>query len=98
MKHKHAEVLIAIAEGKEVQWLADDDTWVTPSNQAASNPLTYPHLLWRIKLEPKPDVVITATLRLDPDDAFLIYRNWQGNVEVTFDGESRQLKSVRMLP
>ena len=59
-EHKHAAVLRAIADKgfEAAQYLAREanrDVWIQSSY--ACNPLTHPHFEWRIKPEPKPDVV-----------------------------------------
>jgi len=54
MKHKHYEVLLAIADGKEVEFKSKvDDTWETGVN---NNPITNHFLEWRVKKEPVIDV------------------------------------------
>ena len=58
-EHKHAAVLRAIADGKEAQFLSvgggTGGGWYPLSS--LTTPLSDPHLEWRIKPEPKPDVV-----------------------------------------
>lgn len=54
MKHKHADVLIAIAEGKEVEYRTEAHNWLTPSTDTV-NPITFPGLLWRVKPEPEAE-------------------------------------------
>jgi hypothetical protein len=52
MEHKHAEILRAIADGKEVEGNFIDfgsDVWTPASNDY--NPLTHPSCKWRIKPE-----------------------------------------------
>jgi len=54
MKHKHAEVLKAIADGKAVQWrLDEDDSWLTVEEyeRGRINPLAREHFEWRIAPE-----------------------------------------------
>jgi hypothetical protein len=49
---KHAEVLAAIAQGKEVEFMVCSDTkygWEVPDNLECINPLSHPHDEWRIK-------------------------------------------------
>lgn len=48
MRHKHADVLEAIANGKAVQW-ADDVRFPIWYDACAVNPITDHELLWRIK-------------------------------------------------
>ena len=55
-EHKHAEVLRAIADGKVVQWQSNyDNEW--SDLMGRMNPISDSHLNWRVKPEPKPDVV-----------------------------------------
>jgi hypothetical protein len=56
-EHKHAEVLRAIADGKEVEYYRPEyDDWQLMSLYL--NPLEYKRLEWRIKPEPKPPIVV----------------------------------------
>jgi hypothetical protein len=49
--HKHADVLIAIAEGREVECRHNDCRgWVT--REPSCNPLSYPEYEWRVKPVP----------------------------------------------
>lgn len=53
IKHKHFDVLIAIAEGRDVEFYNNGE-WVTAStNDSATNPLTYSGFEWRVKPVPK---------------------------------------------
>lgn len=54
MRHLHADVLIAIAEGKEVEYHTEAHNWRTPSTDTV-NPITFPGLLWRVKPEPEAE-------------------------------------------
>lgn len=104
MKHKHAEVLIAIAEGKEVEFYCADQ-WVTAAiEDSITNPLTHDHFQWRIKPEPKPDVVKYAGICLHGDSSWSLleevayYVNHFPNfLKLTFDGETGLLKSAEVL-
>jgi len=49
-RHKHADVLIAIAEGKDVEFFdGHSKVWCVPQ---LFNPLSYPEYEWRVKKEP----------------------------------------------
>ena len=53
MKHKHYDVLIAIAEGREVEFYSNGE-WVTAYvNESVTNPMTHDLLQWRVKPVPK---------------------------------------------
>lgn len=100
MKHKHADVLIAIAEGKIVQFKEDEDTyWKDVDLYVLENnkdPFTFPELEWRIKPEPKPDVILyghSDWIRLKGRE----YELEGDSCKFTFDGETGELKKVEIL-
>lgn len=95
-EHTHAAVLRAIADGKEAQFLSvgggTGGGWYPLSS--LTTPLSDPHLEWRIKPEPKPDVVLYRALGKAGD-----CRPFEGaNICLTFDGETGKLKSAEVLP
>ena len=51
--HKHAEILRAIADGKEVEWFDFRNNEWFPLAYNGRNPITIEHLDWRIKPENK---------------------------------------------
>lgn len=55
MKHKHADVLIAIAEGKEVEWKPQGGQWLPMEFPQDLNPMTHPHCSFRVKPEPEAE-------------------------------------------
>ena len=58
-EHKHAEVLRAIADGKEVQYRTSIIShWPSFNGYNNINPLYYYEYNWRIKPEPKPDIAM----------------------------------------
>jgi hypothetical protein len=114
MEHKHAEVLRAIADGKQVQYsyIPEPLDWLDYyPNECATSPIEYtPHVLWRIKPEPKPDVVYYAIVEIKPSkfgDRTLNERDYiscltlkkdsMDNLKLTFDGESGKLVSAEVL-
>lgn len=91
--HKHAEVLRAIADGKEVQWYdARTAEWGKPRGYT---PLTYPELEWRVMPEPKPDVV--ESLFVMPLATGQTRNDIPHNLRLTFDGETGKLKNAEVL-
>jgi hypothetical protein len=56
MKHPHAEVLIAIAEGREVEFRTIGSEWAELTLVTTINPIAYDHLEWRVKKEPVVEV------------------------------------------
>lgn len=92
-EHKHAAVLRAIADGKAVQYLHNTE-WMLPFDLQVFNPIKNPDYEWRIKPEPKPDVVLYRALGKAGD-----CRPFEGaNICLTFDGETGKLKSAEVLP
>lgn len=92
--HKHAELIKAWADGAIVQVLNKSDIWVdTYLNQ----PCWYSYYEYRIKPEPKPDVVLYTKLTGSLVNGWSNCReNWH-NVIATYDGESGKLKSVELI-
>ena len=96
MKHKHAELIKAWADGAVIQHKCDLG-WI---DVAQNNPHWLPNTEYRIKPEPKPDIV---------KHFFIGSHFWAGVrlseasqldtpvLSVTFDGETGKLKSAEVL-
>lgn len=98
MKHKHAEVLIAIAEGKVVQWMNPQMGIWFDAGFKPYTPLTDEELQWRIKPEPKPDVVRYAVCDVRLDRYSVTPSKYDGdNLKLTFDGETGKLMTAEVL-
>jgi len=103
--HKHAEVLRAIADGKDVQWSrAEGAAWSDYRRDGCGcDPISYPDILWRIK--PKPDVVWYASAFNcylgNPTESILLAKQWLksgvGVIVITIDGETGALKAAEVL-
>lgn len=77
--HKHAELIKAWADGAEIEyWGVYDNRWFD-----ATCPDWNPDFTYRIKPEPKPDVVNMYDLRL--------------RIRLTFDGDTCKLKNAEVL-
>ena len=99
MKHKHAELIHAWADGAQIQWRdpKDDERW---------SDIRIPNWLedceYRIKPEPKPDVVKYLIRGLISHSSWLEFDNQTGHeadgcIKITFDGETGKLKSAEVL-
>ena len=92
MKHKHAELIKAWADGAEIE-IGVDEEWIAFDNDEYSWNQGYEY---RIKPEPKPDFVryfvITTTSIIEVND----FNNCK-NLKVNFDGETGKLKSAEVL-
>ena len=88
MKHKHAELIKAWADGAKIQvkYTDDPDHW-----EDRDHPIWHPEAQYRIKPEPKPDEV--RFYRLWHEGAYWSDEN-MANVKATFDGETGVLKSA----
>lgn len=97
--HKHAEVIKAWADGAKIQVLGHSGKWV-------DIPLNQPDWAYcceyRIKPEPKPDVVFEKDIymynnQFGAGDATPPYGNHRGTVKYIIDGETGLLKSATVL-
>lgn len=103
-EHKHAAVLRAIADGKAVQYSHDGIVWLTPFDGLSL--LAYQSLEWRIKPEPKPDVLTFDWVR-GPASSVKFFKQEEvipqsvhgsALVRLVWDGETGKLKSAEVLP
>jgi hypothetical protein len=103
MKHKHADLIHAWADGAQIQWLSIiSGHW---ENIDMNGKDWFEHYTYRIKPEPKPDIVIRFYLESHPwvghrfseayTDNDLI--NKHSVIMCTFDGETKTLKAVEVL-
>ena len=98
--HKHAELIKAWADGAEIEYF-DSHT-----NCWRSQPALFPwyeDYKYRIKPEPKPDVVRYVTYEWNPRDKQTYggipnqKQSLHANLKLTFDGETGKLKSAEVL-
>ena len=92
MRHKHADLIHAWAEGACIQFQTHGGSWVdVVENQPAWEEITE----YRIKPEKKPDVVrhCYADIKFTFDD----YTKRKPNLRLTFDGETGKLKSAEII-
>lgn len=98
-RHKHAELLRAIADGEQIQLLYEsayeDGYWDDASHGLVISQIVNGYCKkWRIKPQPEPDIINKIFVEAYPklDNA------WNTpNLELTFDGETQKLKAVRIL-
>ena len=89
--HKHAELIKAWADGADIEYFDHEEGWI---NQL--HPAWYVDTEYRIKPEPKHDVVRYTTIS---QYAMGIWteKNPHDNLKLTFDGETGELKSAEVL-
>lgn len=95
--HPHAELIKAWADGAEIEYRAKlaQDIWC-PMTQACWD------LDWvefRIKPEPKPDVVREYWVTKDAVSQLFTFQKspLKNNLKLTFDGETGKLKSAEVI-
>ena len=92
MRHKHADLIIAWANGAKIQtYRLLPDEWIDTFSPAWVEDSRY-----RIKPEPKPDVEFRYTV----NSRFLLQGcdSWEKpNLKLAFDGETGELKSAEVL-
>ena len=97
--HKHADVLRAVADGRAVQFMSEaTDCWADYTDKINITPMTHARFQWRIKPEPKPDVVCVGRAGAN---AWSFHTGGDGkpNLRLVFDGEDwSKLKSAEVLP
>ena len=99
MKHKHADLIHAWADGAQIQWLDSNCDWCN----IACTPSWSTETTYRIKPMPKPDVVrnitVEATVRCGEEfvQVFKSGKYCFPNLRLTFDGETGNLKSAEVI-
>ena len=89
--HVHAALIKAWADGAEIEvQVLPDVPW-----ELTHCPSWVPQFLYRIKPEPKPDVV---SFFIANSFSFRAVDNWNHeNLKLTFDGETGKLKSAEVI-
>lgn len=93
--HKHADIIKAWADGAEIECRqTESGTWLTVSDPAWSKLAEY-----RIKTEPKPDVVEKYHASgYTKYGGVRVAEHWEReNLKLTFDGETGKLKSAEVI-
>lgn len=94
--HAHAELIKAWADGAAIQYLYRDGEWV---DVGTSGPTWSSLTCYRIKPEPKPDVVKYASVDIATGHQYWVslIKKPGANVTFTFDGETGKLKSAEVI-
>ena len=90
--HKHAELIKAWADGAEIEFYRElSANWI--GYKKGENPSWDEDYEYRIKPEPKPDIVVSRWVYKDGSTSYCS----QSNVRYTFDGETGKLKSAEVI-
>lgn len=95
MKHKHADLIHAWADGAEIQYKNNEGVWI--DFPGWYEPVwNSTELEYRIKPEPKPDVVFEYHSFLYNKMEAIKARETP-NIRIIYDGETGELKSAEVL-
>jgi hypothetical protein len=97
MKHKHAELIKAWADGAKIQILYTDNPQYWEDRE---NPIWHPEDIYRIKPEPKPDYTTFLTFyggvwSETPISCYI--RTSERALKLISDGETGELKSAEVI-
>ena len=102
MNHKHADLIKAWADGAKIQYLGYDvegekRVWLN----CDTTPNWYTDFEYRIKPEPKPDVIDYACVSNHAINNFMPQIEWTvkkwANLKFIWDGETGKLKTVEVI-
>lgn len=99
MKHKHAEFIHAWADGKMIQMSIDGRKWIDITSPAWAWD-THEQVEYRIKPEPKPDIVRNVVVEATSPLWIKVYESGKflpPNLRLHFDGETGKLKSAEVI-
>jgi hypothetical protein len=96
MKHTHAALIKAWADGAEIEFKSSANEWVD-----APAPTWCTYTTYRIKPEPKPDVIDYALVTKHAINNFMPNIEWViksgANLKFIWDGETGKLKSAEVI-
>jgi hypothetical protein len=91
MRHPHADLIIAWANGAKIEFKGQaSGEW----QDCPSQPAWWDDSEYRIKPEPKPDVVANWNVQ---KDGIRLIQTAPANLRLTFDGETGKLKSAEVI-
>ena len=91
--HKHAELIKAWADGTIIQYKDFNDDW---ADCVCNLPVWNLNTEYRIKPEPKPDIVVTRKVTNENND-FCAWVTGDANLKLTFCGETNKLKLAEVI-
>jgi hypothetical protein len=90
-KHKHHDLIVLWAQGAIIQYYAVSE-WVNCNN---NRPLWKEDGIYRVKPEPKPDLL--RYVHLAGPEIYRDTKSVHDHICLVFDGETQELKEVKML-
>ena len=93
--HKHAELIKAWADGAEIQWAGAHYKDGTKRWTTIENPMWDEDAEYRIKPEPRPDIMVEIYLQYYPDSGVEMWKNQNvKNLRLLFDWYTGELKDA----
>ena len=106
MKHKHAELIKAWADGEVIEQRFTDKNFNYNNWESVKNPIWHEcGCEYRIKPEPEADIIKYIHFDVDStyDEIFITYdlesqkNHWDLHLKVVIDGEAGKLKSAEVI-
>ncbi len=91
--HKHAELIKAWADGAQIEFKNIHNEWQSDKGNIIWNE----YMEFRIKPEPKPDVVQSLHIYFNHESNEWFWDEEEANLQLTFNGETGELKSAEVL-
>lgn len=95
--HKHAALIKAWADGADIERQTSSGVWITP----IAIDWSWPEGRYRIKPEPKPEVIKYAHIRYSNRSTLFenpgCTQHSSDNIRLVFDGDTGKLKSAEVL-
>ena len=107
--HKHSEVIKAWADGITVQErVMRCGEWQEWKDVVSHAPTFWTDSCYQFRIKPKPDMVVYSlfntpreshcdVIMFNNGNKFTTYLNDENQIKLTFDGETRKLKSVEIV-
>ena len=89
MRHKHADLIHAWADGAKIQWESHYGDWIDENHPNWSE-----HNKYRIKPKPKTDFVRYCHIPIHWGD---FEKRPDSNIKIIFDGETMKAKSAEVI-
>jgi hypothetical protein len=91
--HKHAEILTVWLNDQSVELEFSTSDGAAWAKSYGFNPISHPNYDWRIKPEPKPDIVWYTEYR----DGYANTQHPRHNLKLTADGETGKLIKAEVI-
>lgn len=94
--HKHHDLIVAWAKGAQIQFKIPNAGRLIHQRHDTPSPEWLPNLEYRIKPEPKPDLVVYKYIN-DKGSTFTRDGAQEANLKFILDGETGKLKKAEVI-